>query len=1441
MGDKMHSFAPMNGQYQQVGPPQQAPQAASLLAHNATRNQNWSTEEAYQYVQTKSGVQLLQNGNAALHNGAYLNRHTANLQNSAGPNQALNSQQKSTKRMDNHFLRMLLRHLPNPPTTSQSGNSSLLTTHGSPTTTQQNFRHNSANQSPINTNPQQQMSACWNQSVSVNDRQPIDVQSGNTVPFPQQNVIQQAHYASESLKRVVSGYTTATASLPHEQVFNPSTFVTTAAHNGKPVQTAYNKFSRQNSTDCSFPPNYPPSCLMATSQSFGNNSMTIQPSNAQSLYFSNASHKTQQHTAQLSSPYNTWGNVTNSSNTKSVNFFENPTVAPQQMLRHRVSPDSLGKSNTAGFDEHIPPSYNGKHFVTIPRVSTQNMQPVTSVSFKNCNLNTSQSPQLPSGQSLPQSIMSRVQHPINMPPPQNSFPDTLGVTTATDASGRGKADNVFLPNSNMTSKGSPVGSLNSSSQLQAPVSVSSQRKELKSFAEKHPFPHGLPPSFKQNDGFAHSTPGHPGPKAVAVVQPLSQEHCQTSSNSTSCESASNAEKECISPDVAKNKDKACFREESNLYLENSNQTKSKRAMSNDGPVLLASDSEHLNSTRKSGQDINTAPTVQKASEVPASQSCPKRQNKNVTPPSPPALDLNSLPTTPWTAEALTNLILDNEKVQSKAKKGVLGKNRTLLDGSNLNCQKDLLSHVEKFCSTHITPDTVILSKVKLGFSDQLKHFHILKDGEVYSELPYKSSWLNVNDQLDDIDKEFGFPWALKQRQYMLETDNQMDGVKTGNSAAEPIANEVPNKVLSQTEPESVNLIEEKKQSVKTPSTPLASPNKSERDNSIDSPYSFKIQILPPEEAKVLYDQVQKKMHQSTVCEEETVASSSVQSEKSKGIDDSLKELIGSTRPADQIDQICCIARLVELNFGPTTPALKCLCQKEQSFTECTDTTVSPESDEPTESKQDIDCQIITLGGPELCSELCQIIDLTDNEDKLNSDSDQEPKAISEICNSSQSDVVSISDKENENLSNSEYGFPNEMPDLVIDMTESEDKCAEEKLKSTETLQLSTSASSGKQTEIPNVYSTETEVGPQMSDQKEDCGQAHLKSKDKAESTLETREETQIGGKTTHQASSGHYDKHKNLGKIWKRQKSLNDFFPPLKDSKKCKLPVELDSKQLPKAQHSTTGGKTVELVLFGTPKQAKSAVSGNRMRHCSSPTSLSSEKNWPPEVLSVNLDSWKSDSTKAAPTRGYSVKQLIYEKWRKSVPTESFSVVGRHRNKLKMQRQLSVPLSGGSLRREKQSVSSEMRAFDASSKSHLRLNKRNFLSNRLRVGEGKRRRYSVMVEKIVDQERSDTQNESQGAMPLQENIVLKFSVLPNTFDFKDGSRGRNETADAATDKPELVEEKDQTSNKDVIQSKGTWYPPPEKQHQPTCIPRTISLFHEYQKMYKEKNPSSTDE
>ncbi|XP_041795782.1 uncharacterized protein si:ch211-106e7.2 [Chelmon rostratus] len=1429
----MQSCASINGKYLQVGPPAQSSQAATHITQDTMWNQQDGTaSNSYHQRTLNTGVRPPQSAPFTFCNTAYSNGQMLNFQTLAVPLLAVSSQQLAVGKTNTCYQQVLQGNPQNSFANIQSGNMVLLVANGLHGANQQNCYPNSvlissSTQSPPNmlkaksTYPQQDMSMHWNQQGTVHGKQSLRTQDGNVAPDVQ------PCRTLKSMLQIVNGKSTkptltktATASwFPHKQVACTSTLVSGAAHN---KQTAHNKNHRQNAL---------PSCSAAISQSFRNKSITACSSSSKHILpVSSMSPKTQQYPVYLNSIHNNREEATHRFLSKTNELPSNPSNTQEQMLSPQMIAriaDNPSKSLTVSSGGcslvNTSSSYRGQQLVSEVRMtkSNQNMQPVMLTGY---NPNASRSRPLSSELSLSKtthSVMSTAQHTVPVPQ-QSSAPNAFCVTATADRSENGgRAATAVSPKSN---KGNLVGS------LKLPENISQQRDKTESSVANNCEVIDILEmllSAKANDGSIHSSPGHTGTRAV--VQPLSQESYQVSSKQTSSntisqsaehtatdECLSNSQGLVVSPVVAQNKNAPYLREGSNLYPENPNQIRSNKSgishsvASSDGTFVSSSDSDvhqdvsqqlcaedtRSELTINMQVDQHVALTAQQSvtSEVPVNQNGDQSED----PTDPKALELSSVPTIPWRVVNLIKLIQDSEKAQMKLKMDLIkfDSETKLLslfwNGNikNLSCKlktgwyKDLMTDTREFCSEHTTSD-VILSQVKPSFWKQLSNYHVLIDNEVYSELPYKSSWLNVNEQLDDIDKEFGFPASLT-RLHTIESYSQPDQVWTVNSNLAQILSEVPNKVLSQTALEPVDTGEETQAStVDATSTQVASPNKTNSADSSDPYYSFEIQVLPPEEAKRIFEKVQAQT-MDTDGQPETVKNNSKLKKKKR------------------IEQVCCISKWIKMKCGPDTPISDCQCKNEQSLKDCAvktldkkETTVQKEDNMPAirydskfhtegdnklKGKDNIDSQFMTCSRSEPCNELSQTTALTDNDHKSHSYFDKEPKNISQISmNSSQSTVAVIG--EDKDLSSC---------DSTI-QSDSEVHCIHDEFKYTGCTQSFTSVSNGN--EIENLPSSESEVASQMSDL---GGQTQLTCTNEAASSLETEEEqTQISATSALQIPFSLIGRHETVERKRKRLSSLDRFFPSLKKSNKCKPPVDVDSQPTrrevlidttdsePLASNSTA----VQLVLFGSAApQDRCFLNGSRKKCLSSAGAASYGLPKPPEVLKVILSPLRRKPRKTVPTGKYSVKQWILGKRRIFSPTKI-----RCRNKLKSHKFAFASLSMVSLKKtvgptntEELPVSTEMRIWNRNTKRSPSLRRRT-LSDRLKCRTEKTKKDAVTLEQPADQEKSNAENGSQAVIPLQQNYVLRFTVLPKTFNFKDGSNGRQETNYHVPNKSAVVE------------------------------------------------------
>ncbi|KAI3371535.1 hypothetical protein L3Q82_024118, partial [Scortum barcoo] len=116
---------------------------------------------------------------------------------------------------------------------------------------------------------------------------------------------------------------------------------------------------------------------------------------------------------------------------------------------------------------------------------------------------------------------------------------------------------------------------------------------------------------------------------------------------------------------------------------------------------------------------------------------------------------------------------------------------------------------------------------------------------------------------------------------------------------------------------------------------------------------------------------------------------------------------------------------------------------------------------------------------------------------------------------------------------------------------------------------------------------------------------------------------------------------------------------------------------------------------------------------------------------------------------------------------------------------------------EKLPVSAEMSIWNGKPERCLTVKWRKTISDRLKHGEGRTKTNEAMLKQHANRETNKDENGSQ-----EENSALGFSVLPNTFNFKDGSKVRKETSDLVPDKPNFVKGKDKGPSKTAMRARA---------------------------------------
>ncbi|KAG7523127.1 hypothetical protein JOB18_039941 [Solea senegalensis] len=723
----------------------------------------------------------------------------------------------------------------------------------------------------------------------------------------------------------------------------------------------------------------------------------------------------------------------------------------------------------------------------------------------------------------------------------------------------------------------------------------------------------------QNDGSTHSSPGCVSMRAVAVVQPLSQESPQVGNNlqldeSTATDKSLIHGENVISPAVAK---KAEYFNGYNRHLQSSNQKLpdiQHSAASNDGSVVSDSAGpQEMSQEQVAGEQCNpSVPQMSITSEVPQTQNWEKNKGETSTDPKACVTDLSSVQTTPWTAAKLANLIQE------------LGKAQVELQDSNVTSLRDKLkalfwkrgnqfyhiissvinlTYVENFCKKHLTSDTVILSQLKENSLKQLQNYYVLEDGEVYSEPPYISSWLNVNEQLDDIDKEFGFSSSLYDR---LHTCSQSD--KVGEDSFE-----MPNKDLFQTELVPADSGEENPDSI-VKSTSTCLDEKGSTDSS-DSYYSFEIKVLPPEEAKSIFEQLHKASAQSMDIDSqpERVTESSMEDRLPNNEEVTGSELDHGNKDVSSIETFCCLEWWMETIIGSESP-VKCNCKKKLSGKACT---------EKNPNKEEMMVQDD--------SNLCVI--------KLDRKGEAQEKAEENGCNQNTTSRCSALSDDLCSRLTGDGEKPQSKPEKGID--DGWSSIGDEDLSSS-------------QSEIPsyNPHSASVVSVPEEACVQELCESAGVglaRNSDCCNQEFKKVFSEQVAVRKKRKKKHS----HKFFYPFPKKPKTHRDSEPVLRHVE-CKK-VSADATDEP----SDSNVKNAELMLFGSKRQLEIISFGGGTSNVS-----------PPKTLSVNLSKPSRHKSSVA-TPEYSAKQMVHDTWRRSY----LPITMRLNGKLKLMTPASYPQS----------------------------------------------------------------------------------------------------------------------------------------------------------------------
>lgn len=706
-----------------------------------------------------------------------------------------------------------------------------------------------------------------------------------------------------------------------------------------------------------------------------------------------------------------------------------------------------------------------------------------------------------------------------------------------------------------------------------------------------------PPSALEDTCPVSTPPCCTNARAIAVVQPLAQQGCHVSLNHAAF-------------DVVSDKSAATSASKSPADV-------------SEKPACAP----HLN-FRLADKMLEDQRDAQKSSpsDVSRSQTCETSHDLKTS-----ISKISSDLTVTWTIKELQKLIQVEEEAQRRSSDLPVHCTAKLhqLFSKTLNssaARKGLLHCLlesNMFLQKHKMTDTVI-TQLKPGFENQLQRYHVLKDNQLYSETPFSSSWLNKNDRLDDIDKEFGLPPCLRctgignldsQPELLTATTvtpGQNSSKVPGKDLAKMEPKPVESDVRTQVQPKPANsdvgmqvkpkLVEcgvESKVEPKLVESDVETQPCSVESSPIQaaSPgnpfYSFEIQVLPPDEAKLIYEQTESPEHHSEVASVEN-RELGHRPEKDACSSLAVEVLLDETddTPDTPVEEICCLSRLIRSIFESNPPLGKCQCGAKQSVE--------------------------------------AVIDLTEGD--TSHDSGKEMMVITGKC--PREVIISIENQEDSSTAADAPLCPE------IDVLKP----------SADLVSIQSMRSAAGDSEVENPNDSDVEVSGSILEAEE-----NKLSDVSPDSSMETEEQTPVCTTAPlHKCTPARCLTGKSENESKSERCAVSPF---LKKSSLGQLAAEAES-QLPTRPEVAvdppvrkdldSNCEDVQLKLYGSVQQHPQ--NARQRKRFFLPEGTVCAMSMPPETLSVPLRSLKRQFSDPLPVQEQSVKNRIFELWKKSFP-----------------------------------------------------------------------------------------------------------------------------------------------------------------------------------------------
>ncbi|CAB1323442.1 unnamed protein product [Coregonus sp. 'balchen'] len=308
-------------------------------------------------------------------------------------------------------------------------------------------------------------------------------------------------------------------------------------------------------------------------------------------------------------------------------------------------------------------------------------------------------------------------------------------------------------------------------------------------------------------------------------------------------------------------------------------------------------------------------------------------------------ELSSVPVIKWTLGKLKELVdtVQHPKCSETPVESKLlnlywdGDGQKLMYAARSDILQNIMREVRSVCGKDMASQSVIFSQVRRKNWGQVEEkCAILKHDSVHPEFPaQESSWLNTNKQLDDIDKEFGFPWSLRYYQKTLQRgDEQPKLICTENEKYADSASDMQTEVTQtkRSTPSESEVIQGSGLAHSSTQT-LSVVKRESADIIFSDPFSsLEINVLPPEEAlqffsgQLLQDEVKDLLELTIEMDAELIElkDHSVEDKSSERVDVNLNVKL-ENKGNVQSDDYCCLSRWKAV-FSGSTNSSSCKCQ-----------------------------------------------------------------------------------------------------------------------------------------------------------------------------------------------------------------------------------------------------------------------------------------------------------------------------------------------------------------------------------------------------------------------------------------------------------------------------------------------------------------------------------